>query len=115
LFDKNSDAARAIGDYQQRIKQKIGVEISTHSYLPILIDELTKANKTDEAVRLLKQETDLRPVNLDLFANLVALLKKNGSPEYRVYKLRFINVMRQMKIPKDKQAEWSDTAEKNSR
>jgi len=115
LFDKNSNAANVVSDYRQRIKEKFGIEISTYRYTPILIDELTKANKTDEVVRILKQEADVRPMNLDSFANLIALLKKNKSPEYAVYKLRFINVMRQMKIAKDEQTELLETIEKSGR
>ncbi|HEX8738489.1 MAG TPA: alpha/beta hydrolase-fold protein [Pyrinomonadaceae bacterium] len=113
LFDKNSSAVLAADNYRQRIKERFGVSISMRRYAPILIDELVKANKTADAIRFLTGEVNQNPTDLDLFANLLTLLKKNKLADYNSYKARFIKTMKQINTPENEQAEWLKQIDKD--
>lgn len=114
LFSKGTSPILEVQKYEQRIKQKFGILISTHIYAPILADELIKENKINEAIDLMKKEIDADPTDLDLFAQLLAVLKKNNKTEYNAYKAKFVEILGKLRITQTEQNEWFEWIEKNS-
>jgi protein involved in temperature-dependent protein secretion len=84
----------------------LGTSISIHPFTPILVDELIRANKIKEAIDLQKKEVDLEPTDIDLFAQLLAQLKKNKMAEYKMYEAKLFDIFRKLKITKKEQDEW---------
>ena len=108
-------ANQAVKNYQQRIRSRFGIPVSTHPFTPILVDELVRANKIKEAIDLQKKEVDLDPTDIDLFAQLLAQLKKNKMAEYKTYETKLFDIFRKLKTTRKEQNEWLAWIDKNSR
>ena len=79
------------------------------------MDELVRANKIKEAIDLQKKEVDLEPTDIDLFAQLLAQLKKNKMAEYKTYETKLFDIFRKLKTTRKEQNEWLGWIDKNSR
>lgn len=115
LFNKNSSAVSAVNNYVKRIENKFGIQISVHPYAAILADELLKTGKTNDAIELLKSEVGREPTDINLFAFLLTVMKKNKVPDYKVYQTKLLEVFKQVGMTQKEQSEWIDSIEKNSR
>ena len=115
LFSNRSGAAISVKNYQQQIQKHFGVGISIHPYVPVLVDELLKSNKTKQAIALLKEEVNNQPADISLYAQLLALLKKNNAADYQSYRARLTEIFSLVKTPVKEQNEWLEWIEKNSR
>ena len=115
LFAENSLAINIVQKYKQRIKETFGISISVHPFASTMADQLLKQNKPLEAIQLLKQEVNLQPTDINLFATLLATLKKNKSSEFFNYKIKLLDIFRQLSTSKMEQTEWLNWVNKNSR
>lgn len=114
LFNNNSTSFAALKNYEQRIKDKFGISISIHPYASILADELLKANKTKEAIQLLKSEINNQPTDINLFAQLLVQMKKNKIADYKIYETKLLDIFKKLKTTQKEQSEWIEWINKNS-
>ena len=115
LFAENSSAINIVEKYKQRIMETFGISISVHPFGSIMADQLLSQNKTEQAIGLLKQEVNLQPADISLFVKLLAILKKNKASDFANYKVKLLDIFRQLNTSKEEQAEWLTWVDKNSR
>jgi predicted alpha/beta superfamily hydrolase len=115
LFSKTSTASRTVAAYQKRIRSEFGISAFIHPYISIIATELMAVGDDHEAITLLRNEVGLDPTDIDLFALLLAELKKHGEKELTKYTKEFQSIMNTLKVDKTEQADWYSWIEKNSK
>ncbi len=114
LFPNGNTSPAAVNRYQQRIQQRFGIPVSIHPFATILADELVKQHKTKEAIALLRTEAELQPTDINLFAQLLALMKKYQSADYSNYEAKLKSTFSELKLSQKEQNDWMDWIRANS-
>lgn len=114
LFGKGASPGAAVKRYRQRIFQRFGVFPPTQLYAPILADELLNTNKTREALDMMQKEVELDPTNIELFAKLVAQLKRSNHPAYSALLEKLKNQFTLLKLSEQEKKEWLEWVAANS-
>ncbi len=99
LTDQHKEATAVYGRYEMNIMERFGVPQPMGGYTGLIALQVQRRGSIAEAVGLLKKQVNNNPANLDLFAQLLGLLKRQSLPDYSTYKARFIAVMNQLKTP----------------
>lgn len=115
LFNGHSGSFSVVKNYVQRIKNRLGIPVSIHPFASIIATELIESKRFKEAVEILKAEVNQQPTDIDLFAQLVAELKKNKLADYKEYEAKLLDMFSKLNLTKNEQKDWMEWIDKNSR
>ena len=96
------------------IKNRFGIPVSIHPLASIIATELIESKRFKEAVEILKAESKPNPTDIDLFAQLVAELKKNKLADYKEYEAKLLDMFKN-NLTKNEQKDWMEWIDKNNR
>ena len=106
IFKEKTNSAQYLERYSQRIYQRFGVSPSLERWTGFIAFQLTNQNKIDEAKTVLKKQLDLNPTNLDLYFQLLDLMKKSNDKGLLKEKNNFVKTLKAMKLPKEEYDLW---------
>lgn len=106
VFEGKLPATETLKQYQRSIDSTFGVPVSYERWAGLLVYNFIKEGNKAGAISYLKETVQANPTNLELFVQLLKLLKETADKELNVYSGQFDSMLKRMKLTKEQVGEW---------
>jgi predicted alpha/beta superfamily hydrolase len=109
IFQNKLPALSALEQYQKNIENIFGVSIRYDRWAGFIVYSMIKDGREEEAISFLKKAIQINPTDLDLFIQLLKLLKETNDKELNMYSKQFDNILTRMRLTKEQIVNWQAT------
>jgi two-component SAPR family response regulator len=82
------------------------VSLPYDRWMGFVVYTMIKEGKKKEAIALLKKTVETNPTNLDMFVQLLKLLKETTDKDLNIYSKQFYDTLTKMKLTKEQILDW---------
>jgi hypothetical protein len=106
IFENKLPALETLEQHQKNIENTFGVSLPYDRWSGFIVYTMIKEGKKEKAISFLKKAVQTNPTNLELFIQLLNLLKETTDKELNIYSKQFDSTLTRMKLTKKQILNW---------
>lgn len=106
IFENKLSAIETIKQHQRNIQNIFGVSLPNDRWVGFIAYKMISEGNRKEAIAILEKTVQNNPTNLDLFVQLLKLLKETSDKELNFYTKQFDSTLASMKLTKEQIMSW---------